>query len=169
MRDDHDHDCCCKSKKHKKIRKKKKRRSSQQHPCTNHICLSRLSVCLFCLCVLVLFFWSFKKKINFLTCSQTSVSRLFVSCVVLCLQQKCGTIAVLGPSEENFVVVVFFFFLCFCFFCCCFFPNTHLEFAEAVVVEGFLLLPLLPHNFLLFLSDGFLSDSSALRSLLQNL
>ncbi len=50
-----------------------------------------------------------------------------------------------------------------------FFPNTHLEFAEAVVVEGFLLLPLLPHNFLLFLGDGFLSDSSALRSLLQNL
>jgi predicted MFS family arabinose efflux permease len=50
-----------------------------------------------------------------------------------------------------------------------FFPNTHLEFAEAVVVEGFLLLPLLPHNFLLFLGDGFLSDSRALRSLLQNL
>lgn len=49
-----------------------------------------------------------------------------------------------------------------------FFPNTHLQFAEAVVVEGFLLLPLLPHSFLLFLGDGFLSDSSALRSLLQN-
>jgi hypothetical protein len=109
--------------------------------------------------------------------SQTSVSRLFVSCVVLCrvvfateVRNNCCVGSLRGElRRRRRLVVVVVVVVVLLLLLLLLFSNTHLEFAEAVVVEGFLLLPLLPHNFLLFLGDGFLSDSSALRSLLQNL
>ncbi len=129
----------------------------------------------------MLFFWSSKKKkINFLTCGTFACGfrnfRLtnvcFLCCVVFatevrnncCVGSLRGELRRRRRRRRRLLLVLLVLLLLLLFF-----PNTHLVFAEAVVVEGFLLRPLLPQNFLFFLGDGFLSDSSSLRSLLQNL
>jgi L-asparagine transporter-like permease len=160
----------------KKKRKKKKARSSIPVPTT--FACPDLSLCLFCLCVLVLFSGFFLKKFNFLTCGTFACGfpnfRLTIVCFLCCVvfatevRNNCCVGSFRGVLRRRRRRLLLLVFLVLLLLLLLFFPHTHLQFAEAVVVEGFLLLPLLPHSFLLFLGDGFLSDSSALRSLLQN-
>jgi L-asparagine transporter-like permease len=156
---------------------KKRRKLAAASPYQPHL-LVQISLCVYSVSVFLCFFLVLKKKkFNFLTCGTFACGfpnfRLTIVCFLCCVvfatevRNNCcvGSLRGVLRRRRRRLLLVFLVLLLLLLL---FFPNTHLQFAEAVVVEGFLLLPLLPHSFLLFLGDGFLSDSSALRSLLQN-